>query len=86
MPVKHGFSNIYEDLKYEKASDIGDVIVTEYASRELDARYLVYNEFKSAITQKVKIERLLPIEPMARPPTRPTARSTTSTSPTSRRS
>ena len=33
-------------------------------ARDLDAVYLVYNEFKSAITQKVTIERLLPIEPM----------------------
>ncbi len=65
VPVKHGFSNVYENLKYEKASDIGDVIVTEYASAELDAAYIVYNEFKSAITQKVKVEKLLPIEPMA---------------------
>jgi F-type H+-transporting ATPase subunit gamma len=69
VPVKHAFSNIYEDLKYEKANIIGDAVVTEYASRELDACYLVYNEFKSAITQKVKIERLLPIEPMAVAPT-----------------
>ncbi|HEY5935507.1 MAG TPA: ATP synthase F1 subunit gamma [Kofleriaceae bacterium] len=65
VPVKHSFSNIYEDLKYEKANIIGDAVVAEYAGRELDACYLVYNEFKSAITQKVKIERLLPIEPIA---------------------
>lgn len=30
---------------------------------ELDAVYLVYNEFKSAITQKVTVEPLLPIAP-----------------------
>jgi F-type H+-transporting ATPase subunit gamma len=65
VEIKHNFSNIYEDLRYEKASQIGDVVVSDYASRELDACYLVYNEFKSAITQTVKIERLLPIEPMA---------------------
>jgi F-type H+-transporting ATPase subunit gamma len=65
VPIKHSFSNIYENLKYEKASDIGDVIVTEYAARDLDACYIVYNEFKSAISQKVVVEKLLPIEPMA---------------------
>jgi F-type H+-transporting ATPase subunit gamma len=64
VTIKHSFSNIYENLRYEKASDIGDVIVTEYASGHLDACYLVYNEFKSAITQKVVVEKLLPIEPM----------------------
>jgi F-type H+-transporting ATPase subunit gamma len=30
---------------------------------ELDAAYIVYNEFKSAITQKVVVEQLLPIVP-----------------------
>jgi F-type H+-transporting ATPase subunit gamma len=65
VTIKHSFSNIYDNLRYEKASDIGDVIVTEYASGNLDACYLVYNEFKSAITQKVVVEKLLPIEPMA---------------------
>jgi F-type H+-transporting ATPase subunit gamma len=64
VEVKHTFGNIYEDLKYEKASQIGDVIVSEYSSRELDACYIAYNEFKSAITQKVVVEKLLPIEPM----------------------
>jgi F-type H+-transporting ATPase subunit gamma len=63
-PSKHTFSNIYEGLKYEKASEIGDVVVSEYAAHDFDACYLVYNEFKSAITQKVVVEKLLPIEPM----------------------
>jgi F-type H+-transporting ATPase subunit gamma len=64
VPIKHMFSNIYEDLSYAKANTIGDTVVSEYASRDLDACYLVYNEFKSAITQKVVVERILPIEPM----------------------
>lgn len=64
VPIAHSFSNIYDDLRYEKASDIGDVIATEYAGHGLDACYIVYNEFKSAISQKVTVEKLLPIEPM----------------------
>jgi len=64
VPIKHTFSNIYEGLSYEKANHVGDAIVSDYAARDLDACYLVYNEFKSAITQKVVIEKLLPIEPM----------------------
>ncbi len=63
-PITHTFSNIYEALSYNKASSIGDVIVTDYTSHKLDAVYLCYNEFKSAISQKVVLERLLPIEPM----------------------
>lgn len=64
VPIRREFSNIYDDLSYRKANEIGDAIVTEYTAHDLDAVYLVYNEFKSAITQKVTIGHLLPIEPM----------------------
>ena len=33
-----------------------------YIERDLDAVYLVYNEFKSVIQQRVVVERLLPIQ------------------------
>ncbi|MDD9936164.1 MAG: ATP synthase F1 subunit gamma [Myxococcales bacterium] len=64
VEIAREFSNVYEDLTYDKASEIGDVIVSQYASHDLDACYIAYNEFKSAISQKVVIEKLLPIEPM----------------------
>ncbi len=66
VPITHTFSNVYETLSYKKASEIGDQIVIDYASHELDAVYICYNEFKSAITQKIVIEQLLPIEPSGR--------------------
>jgi F-type H+-transporting ATPase subunit gamma len=65
VPIEQSFSNVYEDLRYEKASDIGDVIISRYSAADLDAAYIVYNEFKSAISQKVRIEKILPIEPEA---------------------
>jgi F-type H+-transporting ATPase subunit gamma len=63
IPIAHSFSNMWEQLSYRKAHEIGDFIVHEYAKQGLDAAYLVYNEFKSAISQKVVVEKLLPIEP-----------------------
>jgi len=63
VPVEQSFSNVYDQLSYEKASDIGDVIISRYSAADLDAAYIVYNEFKSAISQKVRVEKILPIEP-----------------------
>jgi F-type H+-transporting ATPase subunit gamma len=37
--------------------------------KHLDAVYLCYNQFKSAITQEIVVERILPIEPQAVPET-----------------
>jgi F-type H+-transporting ATPase subunit gamma len=51
-------------LNADKAGEIGRYIVEDYTSLDLDACYLVYNEFKSAMTQQVVIEPFLPIKPL----------------------
>jgi F-type H+-transporting ATPase subunit gamma len=63
VKINKTFHNIYEGLNYQKASEIGDYIINEYCSQGLDAAYICYNEFKSALTQKVVVEKLLPITP-----------------------
>lgn len=63
--IRHDFTGVFETLTVEKAGEIAREIVSEYgaAADRLDAVYLVYNEFKSAISQEVVIESLLPIVP-----------------------
>lgn len=55
----------HEDIlgkaNYTKVAKIADDVLAQYLSEELDAVYLVYNEFKSAISQKVVVERLIPV-------------------------
>lgn len=63
--IDKDFTGIFEDLSVEKAGEIARYIVDSYTRHELDAVYLVYNQFKSAISQDVVVEPLLPIEPMA---------------------
>ena len=36
-------------------------IIARYECAEIDAVYIVYNEFKSVISQRVVVEKLLPI-------------------------
>ena len=62
--IKHDFTGIFAGLTMDKASEIGRYIVDFYTREDerFDACYLVYNEFKSAISQKVAIEPLLPIK------------------------
>ena len=63
IKINHSFPNMWEKLSYQKANEIGDFIVREYTTQGLDAAFLCYNEFKSAITQKVVVEQILPIVP-----------------------
>ncbi|HJL21055.1 MAG TPA: ATP synthase F1 subunit gamma, partial [Polyangiaceae bacterium LLY-WYZ-15_(1-7)] len=67
--IRHDFTGVFEDLSVEKAGEIGRTIIHEYTDPEedLDHCYLVYNEFKSAITQEVVVEPLLPITPKELP-------------------
>jgi len=61
--IGHDFTGVFEDLSPDRAGEIGRYIVDEYTRHDLDACYLVYNEFKSAMTQEVVVEPLLPIQP-----------------------
>jgi F-type H+-transporting ATPase subunit gamma len=50
-------------IDYEKAADVGRNVVDRFAAGETDEVYVLYNEFKSVIQQKVTLEKLLPVEP-----------------------
>ena len=52
-------------IDYDKAADVGKNIVERFAAGETDEVYLLYNEFKSVMQQKVTLEKLLPVEPPA---------------------
>jgi F-type H+-transporting ATPase subunit gamma len=45
----------------DEVSDMARSIVERYSRSEIDSVYVVYNEFKSVIAQRVVVEKLLPI-------------------------
>ncbi|HET9099872.1 MAG TPA: FoF1 ATP synthase subunit gamma [Acidobacteriaceae bacterium] len=54
-------SGLLDKLSFEKAADLSRLLVERYASEETDAVYLVFNEFQSVISQRIVVERILPI-------------------------
>jgi F-type H+-transporting ATPase subunit gamma len=50
-------------LKLEKSRvlALAESIIARYAHEEIDAAYIVYNEFKSVIAQRLVVEKLLPL-------------------------
>ena len=54
-----------EKLRFDAVAEIGQDIVDRYISGEIDAAYVVFNEFRSVISQRVVVERLVPL---AEPP------------------
>lgn len=61
--VRSEIVNLVEVLDPERAAEIGRDIIHQYADRGFDAVFLIYNEFKSAMTQRVVTEELLPVRP-----------------------
>jgi F-type H+-transporting ATPase subunit gamma len=52
-------------MDFAEANRVAGVIVDAYTKEEIDAVYLIYNEFKSVISQRLVIEQVLPIEQVA---------------------
>lgn len=58
--ITKDFPRMLDGLDMAKASQVTDYVVRMFEKGEVDAVYLVYNEFKSAMTQKPMLELLLP--------------------------
>ncbi len=52
---------ILAHLEASRVFEIAHSIIARYVREEIDAAYIVYNEFKSVIAQRVVVERLLPL-------------------------
>ena len=48
-------------LDFDEVSAMSHSIVERYERAEIDSVYIVYNEFKSVISQRLVVEKLLPI-------------------------
>lgn len=56
-------AELFGKVSFGTAQDLAAEIVERYTNREFDLVYMVYNEFRSALSQQVVYDRLLPVEP-----------------------
>ena len=61
IPIRAEFVNIFSRLDYGTAKDIAEAVSQAYADGEVDAVYMLYNEFKSVIQQRIVVEKVLPL-------------------------
>ena len=54
-------------IEYPMAAELAENIIERYTHGEIDSVYLVFNEFKSVIAQRLVVEQLLPIEQIGAP-------------------
>jgi F-type H+-transporting ATPase subunit gamma len=59
--IRYEAVGIFQKLTFGEAVDIADAAIEEFVSGRASSVHLVYNEFKSVMTQRLVVERLLPI-------------------------
>jgi F-type H+-transporting ATPase subunit gamma len=54
-------------LEATRVYELAESIISRYVHEEIDAAYIVYNEFKSVIQQRLVVEKLLPLQKIGTP-------------------
>jgi F-type H+-transporting ATPase subunit gamma len=67
MEVVGDHLGMLEKLSAGGVFELAKDVISRYVHEEIDACYVVYNEFKSVIQQRVVVERLLPLIEIGKP-------------------
>ncbi|WP_396156378.1 ATP synthase F1 subunit gamma [Flavobacterium sp.] len=57
-------SEIFDELTFERVSQIAEALTEKFVSGDYDKIELIYNQFKNAATQIVQVEQFLPLAPI----------------------
>jgi F-type H+-transporting ATPase subunit gamma len=64
FPVINTYSTIFQDLSFEKVSEVGQFLMDQFRKGEFDKIEIVFNEFKNVATQILRTEQWLPVLPL----------------------
>ena len=64
-PLFHVFEGVWDRLDFEQARGVARTVLSPFVAGSVDAILVVYNEFKSAMTQRVVAEALFPLAAVA---------------------
>jgi F-type H+-transporting ATPase subunit gamma len=59
--VRYEAAGIFQRLSFSDAAALADAAIEEFTSGRVGSVHLVYNEFKSVMSQRLVVEQLLPI-------------------------
>jgi F-type H+-transporting ATPase subunit gamma len=74
VELTHEFAGAAGDTAIERAKEVAFTVSDDFANNRTDAVYIIYNEFKSAVSQKVVTVPLLPVAPVAKQEATPDAK------------
>jgi F-type H+-transporting ATPase subunit gamma len=65
--VKYEEVGLFQNPRWSHAQAIASTCIKEFLGPDISSVYLVYNEFRSVLSQRVVLERLLPIPRLENP-------------------
>jgi F-type H+-transporting ATPase subunit gamma len=63
--VVKSYANIFGTLNYQTAALLAQEVIQGYLAEEYDKVFILFNAFKSVMTQEITLEQLLPVAPPA---------------------
>ncbi len=54
--------NVFSNVDFNVAREISRKVMDRFVAAEIDAVYLIYNEFKSVLSQTIVVKRMLPVK------------------------
>jgi F-type H+-transporting ATPase subunit gamma len=54
-------------VQFEYVRDFAENVIDRYTRQQIDSVYVIYNEFKSVISQRLIVEKILPVEEIGAP-------------------
>lgn len=61
--IVENFTNVLDNLNPQTGGEVGRYLIDRYGREEIDTAYVIYNEFVSPMTQIVRAEPVLPVQP-----------------------
>ncbi len=62
VALRKDYTGVHAKLSFDKAHEIAGELSARFLSGEVDAVFLLFNEFKNAIAQVVRLKQFLPVE------------------------
>lgn len=62
-PTRHTVVNVFDKLSFEHAANLARNLTDAYLTGTFDEAWLLYSEFQSAMSSRLRIQKLMPIEP-----------------------
>jgi F-type H+-transporting ATPase subunit gamma len=69
VPIAGEYVNVFAKVEHRLAREIAQKAIQRFVAQEIDAVYLLYNEFKTVMSQKLVVSPVLPLAAPSEAPT-----------------